>query len=60
MNPVDEQLIDQVIEAMEKDELDKAVMLVRGATRVSPRQAMDIVLTLMEGLDEADRKGLTF
>lgn len=50
--------IDKVIEALLRQDLDGAVILVREVTGVSQKQALEVVWTLMEGLDDAAERGI--
>jgi len=55
---LDMQRIDQVIDALLTQDVDRAVLLVREVTGSSQKQALDFVWTLMEGLDEAAARGI--
>jgi len=55
-----ENYVDQVIEAISRDDMVKAVELVRGATGVSEKYAIEMVLTLAEGWQDAEERGLLF
>lgn len=55
---LDSERIDQVIEALLTQDVDRAIILVREVTGSSQKQALDLVWTLMEGLDEAAARGI--
>lgn len=50
--------IDRVIDALHRQELEKAVLLVKEATGSNSQQALEVVKTLVEGLDEAEARGI--
>ncbi len=54
------QRIDDMIEAIQNDELERAAELVQAVTGVSGAQAMKVVLTLAEGLEEVEGTGVDF
>ena len=57
---MNEQRIDQVIQALEHDDLELAAQLVRTATGATLKQAREIALTLLEGMEDAVSRGLAF